>query len=311
LIPALWIAIGLLLLVLGGELVVRGAGRLALLLGVRPLVVGLTVVAFSTSAPELAASLTAALAGSPGLALGNVIGSNIANVGLILGLCGLFRDIPVQSAFLRREAPMLIVSALLILAFLRDGRLSGIESGALLTILVGYIGVMLYMESTAKPDAIDAEVVAAHPRSEGRWTQLFVVVCGVSLLILGANRLVAGATTVAQALGISERVIGLTIVAVGTSLPELASSLVAVRKGHGDLVLGNVVGSNIFNVLCILGITGLVAPVSQGEPVQVDLWVMIGFSLALVWLMRRGRTLYRGEAALLLLTYAVYVYFLF
>jgi cation:H+ antiporter len=305
------ILLGLVLLVSGGELVVRGAGQLALLLGVRPLVVGLTVIAFSTSAPELAASLTAALTGSPGLALGNVIGSNIANVGLILGISGLVRTIEVQSAFLRREVPVLVVSGLLMLLLLRDGSLSRPESGFLLVLLVTFVGYMVLSESRAKPDAIDEEVVAQHVDSGSRIAQLLVVLVGVALLVLGANRLVSGATSIAQSLGVSERVIGLTIVAVGTSLPELASSLVATRKGHTDLVLGNVVGSNIFNVLCILGLTGLVAPLeADGEALSLDLWVMVGFSLVLSALLHRGRKLFRSEAVLLIAAYLVYVYLL-
>jgi cation:H+ antiporter len=299
------------LLVVGGELVVRGAGRLALLLGVRPLVVGLTVVAFSTSAPELAASLTAALAGSPGLALGNVVGSNIANVGLILGICALVRTMQVQSAFLRREVPALVVSGLLMLLLLRDGSLSRAESGFLLVLLVGYVAYMVRSESRAKVDAIDEEVVEEHGGSGSRGAQLVIVLVGVTCLVAGANRLVLGATTIAQALGMSERVIGLTIVAVGTSLPELASSLVAARKGHTDLVLGNVVGSNIFNVLCILALTGLVAPLTgQAGALTLDLWVMVGFSMALALLLHSGRTLFKSEAALLLSAYLVYVYLL-
>jgi cation:H+ antiporter len=310
-VPVLWIAAGLLLLLVGGEIVVRGAGRLAILLGVRPLVVGLTVVAFSTSTPELAASLTATLAGSPGLALGNVVGSNIANIGLILGLCGVFREIRVQSAFLRREAPLLVLSGLVLLLFLRNGVLSRPESAALLVLLTAYVSTMVYMESRAARDAIDAAVTAVYPETGTRGGQLLLVLSGVALLVVGANRLVLGATSVAEALGVPERVIGLTVVAVGTSLPELASSLAATSKGHGDLVLGNVVGSNIFNVLCILGVTGLIAPMDGGAgPITQDLWVMIGFSMALVWLLHRGRTLFRSEAALLLASYGVYVFLL-
>jgi cation:H+ antiporter len=207
---------------------------------------------------------------------------------------------------------MLAASGLLMLVFLRDDGLSRTEAGILLAVLAAYVGLMLSMEIKASRDAIDEEVVATHAGNGGRMAQFALVVLGVLLLIAGANRLVVGATAIAQQLGVSERVIGLTILAVGTSLPELASSVVAVQRGHGDLALGNVVGSNIFNVLCILGLTGLVAPLDQGAgAIRQDLWVMVGFSLALVALLHRGQTLHRTESGVLLLAYVVYVLLLF
>jgi cation:H+ antiporter len=307
-LSVLFILIGIVLLVAGGDLVVRGAGRLAISMGIRPLIVGLTVVAFSTSAPELAASATAALQGSPALAFGNVFGSNIANVGLILGLSGLWRDIPVQSSFLSREVPVLVGSGLVVLVLVNDGGLVRWEGALLLSLLVAYLAVTIRMELRAAPDAVDTETAEAYPEPSSRMAQLGLVALGVALLIAGANRLVAGAVDLAAAAGMSQEIIGLTVLAVGTSLPELASSLVAAKRGQGDLVLGNVVGSNIFNLLCILGVTALIQPMPTGAAAfEKDLWVMMGFAFALVPLLRRGRTLFRTEAAMLLAAYVVYV----
>jgi cation:H+ antiporter len=280
-----FLVVGLLLLVLGGELVVRGAGRLAISMGIRPLVVGL-----------------------PALAFGNVFGSNIANVGLILGLSGLWRDIPVQSSFLSREVPVLVGSGLVVLVLVDDGGLVRWEGALLLVLLAAYITVTIRMELRAGADPIDAAATAAYPEASSRLAQLALVAVGVLLLVAGANRLVAGAVELTEAVGIPQELVGLTVLAVGTSLPELASSLIATKRRQGDLVLGNVVGSNIFNLLCILGMTALIEPMPTGAAAFAnDLWVMIGFSFALVPLLHRGRTLYRSEAALLLAAYVVYV----
>lgn len=308
-LTALWIVLGLALLVTGGDVVVRGAGQLALAAGVRPLVVGLTVVAFSTSAPELAASTTAALAGSPGLAVGNVLGSNIANIGLILALSALVRPVDVQSTVLTREVPVMIGATALTGALASDGTL-GRADGALLLVALGlYLALMLRMELRAREPAVEAEVVERVEGRGGALRSVGRVLGGAALLVVGADRLVLGATELARAWGLSEAVVGLTVMAVGTSLPELAASLAAARRGEGDLVLGNVVGSNIFNLLCILGITVLVQPIEGAmDTFRGDLWVTLGFALILWPMLGRTRRVFRAEAALLLVLWGGYTW---
>ncbi len=309
----LFIVAGVALLVMGGELVVRGAGRLALAAGLSPLVVGLTVVAFCTSAPELAASLVAATRGTPELALGNVIGSNIANIGLILGLAGLLRPIPVQSGILLREMPLVIGATALFALLAWDGGFSRLDGALLVAALVVYVGWMLRAEMRRGSGEL-AEAYAEHlpARGGGLAAQAGLVLGGVALLVGGAELLVRGAVEIATASGISPRVVGLTVVAVGTSLPELASSLVAAWKKEGDIVLGNVLGSNIFNVLGILGVTALVSPFSVDiAATGFDLWVLVGLSVALLPIFWAGSALRRWEAALLLGSYAAYVARLF
>ena len=296
---------GFVLLVLGGELVVRGAGGLALAFGIRPLVVGLTVVAFSTSAPELAASSAAVSGGHAAIAVGNVLGSNIANIGVILGLVGLYRTLPVESSFLQREIPAVIGSALLLLLVLYDAAMTRVEGVGLLVALAAYL-VWLLRNATANPDpAIDAEVETTRGLTGAAMaTRVAQLVGGVALLVFGADLLVGGASTLAGMVGVPEAFIGLTVVAIGTSLPELASSFAAARAGQVDLVLGNVVGSNIFNVLFILGLSAALFPFEL-EPgaFRSELWTNLALTIALAPLLRRGHALLRSEAALLLGAY--------
>lgn len=308
---ALSILLGLALLVAGGDVVVRGAGKLAIAAGVRPLVVGLTVVAFCTSAPELAASVTAAFAGSPALAVGNVLGSNIANIGLILGIAGLVRPIAVRSTVLAREVPAMIGASTLLVAIAWDASLSRVDGLAMLAALGVYLALIVRAELRAYEPKVEAEVVASVGESSTRVRSIALVVAGVAMLVAGADRLVVGATALARASGLSESVVGLTVMAVGTSLPELAASVAAARKGQGDIVLGNVVGSNIFNVLCILGATAAIHPIEGAMAAFTrDLWVAVGFAVALWPLLGRGRTLFRHEAALLLAVWIVYTWWI-
>ena len=304
----LLILIGLVGLYFGGEWLVRYASALARRLGLSPLVIGLTVVAFGTSAPELAATLTAALRGTPEIALGNVVGSNIANIGLVLALAALVAPIHATTPFLRREMPFMILVGVVLFPLLWDGRVGALEGAFLIAALIIYL---LWLFRRGEP--VDTE---AAPDSDSPLTPLWV--CGLGILgglvglVLGAQALVSGAVTIASALGVPERVIGLTLVAVGTSLPELASSLIAAFKRQGDLILGNVVGSNIFNVLAILGVSSLVTPLSVPlSGVTVDLLVMLGFSLAVVPFLATGLRLVRWEGAVLGLLYFAYIAYLF
>lgn len=309
----LMILAGIVLLLAGGELVVRGAGRLALAAGLSPLVVGLTVVAFCTSAPELAASVIAATKGTPELALGNVVGSNIANIGLILGLAGLVRPFPVHGGILLREMPLVIGATALFALLAWDGQFSRFDGFILIVALVVYLGWMLRSER-GKGDA-ELEKEYGETLDKGSLSvahQVGLVLMGVALLVGGANLLVDGAVEIATAAGLSPRVIGLTVVAIGTSLPELASSLIAAWKKEGDIVLGNVLGSNIFNLLGILGVTALVHPFQVDlEAAGFDLWVLVIFSVALLPIFWAGSALRRWEFALLVAGYCAYIARLF
>ncbi len=303
----LLVAIGVAALYVGGDLLVNHASRLARSLGISPMVIGLTVVAFGTSAPELAATLAAAFRGVPELAVANVTGSNVANVGLILGSTALFYPLVTNWSFLRREVPWLLGVTVLALPLLYDGRIGRLEGVLLLVVL----GAFLFA-AFRSGGAPGAEVPDDDPARTPAWRSGVWVAVGVVVLAVGAQALVAGATTLALAWGVPARVVGLTLVAVGTSLPELASSLVAALKKQTDIILGNVVGSNLFNLLAVLGTASLVHPiVVDPVGVRVDLWVMLGFSVAVVPLLLRGRRLGRRGGAVLFVAYVVYVVTLF
>jgi cation:H+ antiporter len=309
LIALLQILTGFALLYGAGDLLVRGSSRLALGFGISPLVVGLTVVAFGTSAPELAVSVNAALLGRDDIAIGNVIGSNICNIGLIVGLSGLLRAIQVESQLIRVDMPIMVACSLLLVGLLLDGRISRAEGALLATGIVGYVAFTLVMArrqgaaSTATTGGL-AEAAAARSR---RLLSLGLVIAGVAGLTLGARVFVDGAVTIALTLGISTAVIGLTIVAVGTSLPELATSVIAALRREGDIAIGNIVGSNLFNILSILGITALIRPLSIGGVRLADVGVMLGFAVAM-WLFMAWRSqVTRPEGGILLAAYLGYL----
>jgi len=300
----LLLTIGISLLFLGGELLVRNAPLLARALGMPPLVVGLTVVAFGTSAPELAAALAAALSGAPGIAYGNVVGSNIANLGLILVLAVLIRPLRVEARFLLREAPFMVAVALLLALAVWDGVVDRWEGTFFLLLLGGYLYLLL---GDREPPEIVEEFAEAYGAGARHIAyRLFLLGLGVALLVLGARSLVAGAVALAAALGVPDRVIGLSVVAIGTSLPELAAALVAALRREGDILLGNLIGSNIFNVLGILGTVALVRPLALATVPLLDLAALLGFSL-LTWLfLWTGRRLGRREGVLLFALYLSY-----
>jgi cation:H+ antiporter len=305
------ILVGIALLYFGGELLVRHASNLAKLFRLSPVVIGLTVVAFGTSAPELAATLTATLRGTPEIAIGNVIGSNIANLGLILAIAALIFPITTRARFLKRELPFMILVAVLLFLVLMNSTVSRLEGMFLFGLLLIYLVFLLRQEDESP--AVEAEFAeAVGEATVPLWHALFGVVIGLGLLVLGAQSLVEGAVTLARALGVSERVIGLTMVAIGTSLPELASSVVAALKREGGIILGNIVGSNVFNVLAILGIASLVHPIQVPfATVATDVWVVLIFSLLVLPFLWTGLRLGRREAAVLLAGYGAYVAFLF
>jgi cation:H+ antiporter len=292
----------------GGDVLVRGASGLAKALGIPPLVVGLTVVSFATSAPELAVTLQAAVEGNPGIAIGNVVGSNIANILLILGICAVLLPLAVRVQMIRIDIPVMVVFAVATLLLALDGSISRLDGGLLVLALVGYTAVTVVVARRRQEQQVAPARVGAAPASP--WVALGLVALGVALLVVGARLLVGGATEIASAFGVSDLVIGLTVVSVGTSLPELAASLVAAARGERDLAVGNVVGSCLFNVGAVLGITGLV--VSGGVPVapaavRLDIPIMIAASLVLIPVAFTGLAIARWEGGLFVAYYAAYV----
>jgi cation:H+ antiporter len=308
-IPVIQILGGLLLLFLGAESLVRGSTALALRLGITPLVVGLTVVAFGTSSPEIIVSLQSALKGNSALALGNVIGSNISNVALILGLSALVRPLRVQAQIIRREIPLMIFASLLLCLLLLGGQLNRLEGLLLVAGSITYTAYAYFSASKSKDKQVEAEFADALPQPKGKaWAHVALILVGLSLLIVGANLLVGGAITIAESFGVSQVVIGLTIVAIGTSLPELATSIAAARKDEGDIVIGNVIGSNVLNILFVLGLAALIAPMHTNDLRVIDLAVMVGSAAIILPLMRRGFQLTRWEGAVLVAGYMGYLY---
>jgi len=301
------LSFGLGLLYLGGEGLVRGASNLALRLGLSPLVIGLTVVAFGTSAPELVVSLDAALKGSTDVAIGNVVGSNICNIGLILALSAMIRPLSVEAKIVRVDLPLLLVVSLALLGLLACGELSRLEGGFLVFGLIAFCSLTVYLARHAH----QGTAVRVLPGSQTAFGSIFrcllLIVVGLVLLVYGGDCFVSAAVGLAQSFQVSEAVIGLTIVAVGTSLPELATSLIAALKRESDIAIGNVVGSNLFNILGVLGVSSLVSPLPLGSVSWMDLFIMCGFSILCLPLVRTGWSLTRAEGALLLVLYVTYL----
>ena len=335
------ILLGLVLLVAGGEMLVRGAAGLAARIGMSPLVVGLTVVAFATSAPELAVTLGAVLGGEPGLAVGNVVGSNIANVLMILGISALILPLLVKVQLVRVDIPFMAAFSVLFFLLASDGGLNRVDGLILFVLLILYISVAIILSrreghvddlhgpgasiATASAGRVGqtvgmdvgeegatmteaAEKVDVQNGSIGR--DLVFLLIGVALLIAGADILVRGATGIATAFGVSDLIVGLTVVAIGTSLPELATSIVAVRRGQRDLAVGNVVGSNIFNIGAVAGLAGIISPTGLPVPdsaLALDIPLMIAAAVVLLPLSFTGSVIRRWEGAVLLGLYIAYL----
>lgn len=305
-ITFLLIMAGLVLLYLGAEGLVRGSASMALRFGIAPLAVGLTIVAFGTSAPELVVSLKAVLNNSCDLAVGNVVGSNIFNIAVILGLTALIRPVRVKQQVLKRDAPIMIGASIILLLMISDKEISHIEGIFLASGIVTYT-IISYILSKKDSSESDAEFTSP---GKSILLDLLFIIAGLASLVFGSNFLVTGAIQVAKHWGVSEAIIGLTIVAAGTSLPELATSIVAAIRGHDDIAIGNIVGSNIFNILCILGFSSFVAPIQIGNIGILDLGFMTGVALLLFPFMLTKLKLDRIEGMVLLATYGVYMYFL-
>lgn len=308
---------GGLLLYFGAEWLVGGASALALRLRVPKILVGLTVVAYGTSAPEVIVGVEAAYAGNAEVALGNVIGSNIVNIGLILGVSALVRPARVDGALRQRELPMLVASAALMPLLLIDGTVSRWESAGLLLIALAYTGWMVraarsastVAESTGEAAAaLEAADLAGAPQPAGSLRSAVTAGVGLAVLLIGGGLFIRGAVSVAHALGMSDRLVGLTIVSIGTSLPELVSSVIAARRGHSELAVGNVVGSNIFNTFLCLGAAGLAGAV--GAPLSTlafELAALIVMTVVAVAFIRTERTISRAEGAVALALFAAFM----
>lgn len=311
-----WISLGLGLIALyfGAEALVKGGAGLALRLGLTPLVIGLTVIAFGTSSPEMVVSVQAAHSGKGAIAIGNIVGSNISNIALVIGLCALISPLRANLQVIRREVPIMIGVAVLALLVLVDGHVARWEGGMLLAGLIAY--TLLTMKQARAASAEGTASGAGFPEELGQGKPLglglsiVAVVGGLAVLVVGSHLFVEGAVTLATRWGMSQMAIGLTIVAVGTSLPEMATSLLAAIKRQGDVAIGNIVGSNIFNVLGILGVAALVQPLDAPELAWVDLGMMLLVSIALLPVVRSGGRISRGEGAVLLAIYGGYTFWL-
>lgn len=301
--------LGLVLLTVGAEAMVRGAASLAVSRGVSPLVVGLTIVAFGTSAPELTVSMAAALRGTTDIAYGNVVGSNICNVLLVLGLCAAIAPLMVARQLVRVDVPIMIGASLLTWAMVADGVIGRVEGLVLAGGLVAYVIVQIRL---AKRGDVDVDVEEARgPKT--LWMQLLFIAGGVALLVAGSNAFVTAAVAAARALGVSDLVAGLTIVALGTSAPEIATSVVATIRGERDIAVGNVVGSNIFNIFSVLGVTAAVSPGGVPAPRQAlvfDTPYMVAVAVACLPLFFSGYKLGRWKGWLFLTFYAAYTAYL-
>lgn len=307
--------LGIVLLTAGGEALIRGALAAARRLEVSPLLSGLVIVGFGTSAPELVVSIDAAITGRPDIAIGNVVGSNIGNICLILGLCAMITPLAVQPMALRRDAVAVIAASVLFLVLVGGSALQRLDAAIFLVSLLAYL-VWAYRteRSSAVPSAelhaAEADELSLVPKTTLQISA--AVVLGLALLIGGSQVLLTGAVGISEYFGVSEAVVGLTLVAVGTSLPELSVSVIAALRRHADVAVGNILGSNIFNLLGILGVSALLQPLPVHPRIlQFDQWVMLGSAVVLFIFLHTGRRLSRTEGALLLAAYAVYIWLSF
>lgn len=310
LLPVIFLIVGGLLLYLGAEGLVRGSVAIAFRMGISALVIGLTFVAFGTSSPELVVSISAGFWGNSEIALGNVIGSNICNIALILGAAAVIRPIEVDLTYLKNDIIIMLGVSILMTLLIYDGLISNLD-GAILTL--GIISYIVYSFYSAKKQKKKAEDIKDEIPKEHRplYKDILFFVVGLIVLVIGARLFVNGAVTLAEMLGVSNTVIGISVVAFGTSLPELATSIVAALKNEADVSLGNVIGSNIFNILMILGFTGVLFTIPSGEVNFIDILIMLGVSIIIFPLALMGRKLSRLDGIFLLLIYFGYIYYLY
>ena len=308
---AIYIIGGLILLYFGANWLVQGAITLALHLGLSPLIVGLTVVALGTSVPEALVSVRAAIGHQGGIALGNVIGSNILNIALILGLSAFFNPLKVDSHLVKADVPLLAGATFMLVVLLEDFHISRMEGGFLLLCIVGYVAGNIMTVKRTSPEENKIEgVEVPEDHSKNLWRDISFLFIGLIALAFGSNFLVTGAVDLARILGLSEALIGLTIVSIGTGTPEMATALMAAYRKRADLAIGNAVGSNLFNIMFVLGIAALVAPLDGKGISSIDLYVMLGVTILLLPTVWTGRILDRKEGFLFLAIYVGYLYHL-
>lgn len=306
----LYFAGGLIFLFIGGESLIRGSSNLAIKVGITPLVVGLTVVSFGTSAPELVVSLKAAFIGNSAISLGNVVGSNIANIALILGIAAIVRPIKISSKVIVTEIPIMIAVSVLLIVLLIDGLLSLVDGIVCVVVLIVYVVVNVYLSKKEVDAGANLEYETEYKKKFGIPLSIFLILVGLILLVLGANLFVTSTITIAKYFKVSDAVIGLTVVAIGTSLPELATSVVASYKKEADIAVGNVVGSNIFNILGIIGLTALFIPINAAGISFFDLSVMFLTAIVLYLLARWKASISRFSGILILMGYGLYIFYL-
>jgi len=302
---------GLVLLVAGAEILVRGASRIAVLLHISPLIIGLTIVAYGTSAPEMAVSIQSNFAGEAAISIGNVVGSNIVNVLLILGISSAVIPLIVDQQLVRLDVPIMIGVSILLPFLAMDGSLGKLDG---LLLFVGAVVYTIFLFCSGREEEVDLDAAEGTSRSLRPWvSNIVLVLVGMVMLTIGSDWLVAGAITIAEAIGVSNLVIGLTVVALGTSLPELVTSVVASMKGERDMAVGNVIGSNIFNILAVLGVASLLAPSGievSPAALNFDIPVMIAVAIACLPIFFSGNVISRWEGWLFLAYYAAYTTYL-
>ena len=298
------IFVGLILLYYGGDFLVTGSLRLAQAFKISPFIIGATVIGFGTSTPELAVSVMASLHDSGDLALGNIIGSNIANIGLVLGITALIAPLTIEKQRFANESPPLIIASLIVVVFSWNNYLSMIEGFIMVSLLVAYL-----WRAFRKKESRDTPLEESHLflKYKGTRFQSFLVTLGIAMLIIGANWIVEGSTGIARELGVSEWFIGISIVALGTSLPELTSSLIAAKRGHGEMAIGNVFGSNIFNILMVIGTASLIKPLFIREVIYTDLIYATSLTCLLLLLIRMGHVIKKRDGLILSVCYGSYI----
>lgn len=307
----LYLTLGSILLYFGAEALVSSSSALAIKFKISPLVVGLTIVAFGTSSPELVVSISATLDNYGSIALGNVIGSNICNIALIIGVASIIKPIKVNPALIKKEIPLMILITLVLILFLLDGKISRIDGGILFVGILAYTGVAIYISKRKNRKDKTFDDLA---KKSNRKTYIYVIfiIGGIGILVLGANLFLEGAIDMAKFMGAPRAVIGLSVVAFGTSLPELATSVVASFKGEGDICIGNAIGSNVFNILLVLGTASFIKPMLTGDINLVDFGVLLFISVVILPLAYSGGLrISRLNGAFLLILYIVYVYYLY
>ena len=298
------IFLSLFLLYYGGDFLVTGSLRLAQVLRVSPFIIGATVMGFGTSSPELAVSVIASLQGSEDLALGNIIGSNIANIGLVLGLTALIIPLTIDKQRFLDESPSLLIASLIIVTFSWNNYLSRTEGFIMVSLLIVYLWRALRSKEITGASLEDINLFSKYKRTS---FQIALVTIGIAMLVIGANCMVEGATNIARNLGVSEWLIGISIVALGTSLPELTSSIIAAKKGHGEMAIGNVFGSIIFNILMVIGIVSLIKPLTIGEEIYADLIYATVLTCLLLLLIRMGYVIRKRDGIILTVFYGSYL----